>query len=936
MKAKIFWLLTTIFLFTTGYAQVDLNKKLPTDPNVIIGKLPNGLTYYIKHNEKPKNRVFLRLVVNAGSVCEDDDQQGLAHFTEHMAFNGTKNFPKHKLIKFLESIGMKFGADLNAYTSFDETVYMLEIPADNPAYLDTALLILHDWSHYLSLEDKEIDDERGVILEEWRLGRGPQDRLMRKTFPVIVANSKYAKRLPIGKPEIIKTFKHDVLRRFYHDWYRPDLEAVIVVGDVDPKVVESKIKKLFTPIPAPKNERPRIYPEIPAHKDIKAVVATDSEATRTLVAMYWKHPMQQIKTYGDYRQSLIRQLVSTMLFARFKDKMLKPGNPYAVAFATYNPLLDKTDAFIVYSIAKKNRSKEAIKSLLEDIESAKRYGFAKSELDRAKKQILAQAEKYYKERNKTESSYFISQMHDNFSVRHDPILSIAQEYKIINQLINTITEKDVDQAIKQLATDENLVITVTGPTGQKYPTAQEIIELAKQVRQEKIKPYKDVKVVSTLINKQLTPGKVVKQTQDKITGTTTLQLQNGIRVIIKPTNFKNDEILLKAYSLGGYSLYSGKDILNARVAAGLVDNSGIGDLKASELDKFLMDKNVSLSPFISLYYEGFSGQSTVKDFETMLQMIYLYFTAPRFDKDSYQSYIEQQIAMIQNKAKDPTNVWIDTLQFLLHNRSIYSKPLSVEDLKKVNFKRAYKIFKQRFEDPGSFTFILVGNVNVDSVRPLIEKYLGSLPAKAKKEAYRDVNATAPTGKVIRKIIYKGNDKKSLAYFVFTGKYNDNLKNEILLDGISEILTKRLLDTVREAQALTYSIMAFAQTIKIPQTKYIIPVFYSSRPDTVSFIANEILKLAHGVGNNISDDEYKSTIQKLLRSYEVNIRKNDYWLDQLFEMYLTNGKPDFVTDYQKTVKSLTKQDLIQAAKQYFNPDSYLFIALKSEATRQNRK
>ncbi len=932
MKAKIFWLLISVFFFTSLFAQVDLNKPLPTDPDVIVGKLPNGLTYYIKHNEKPKNRVFLRLVVNAGSVCEDDDQQGLAHFTEHMAFNGTKNFPKHKLIKFLESIGMKFGADLNAYTSFDRTVYMLEIPADNPAYLDTALLILHDWAHYLSLENEEIDNERGVILEEWRLGRGPQDRLMRKTFPVIVAGSKYAERLPIGKPEIIKNFKYDVLKRFYHDWYRPDLEAVIVVGDIDPKVVQSKIEKLFTPIPAPKNERPRIYPPIPAHKDIKAVVATDSEAVRTTVAMYWKHPMQTTKTIGDYRNMLIRQLVTSMLFSRFKDKMLKPGNPYALAFSTYNPFLDKTDVFVVYAIAKKNRSKDAIKALLEDIESAKRYGFAQSELERAKKQILAQAEKYYKERNKTESNYFISQMQDNFDVRHDPIISIEQEYKLINKLINTITEKDVNQAIKQLATDENLVITVTGPTGQQYPTADQIVELANQVRQEKIKPYKDVKVVSTLINQQLTPGKIIKQTQDQITGTTTLQLQNGIRVIIKPTNFKNDEILLKAYSLGGYSLYSGKDILNARLAAKLVDNSGLGQLKAAELDKFLADKNVSLSPFISLYYEGFSGQSTVKDFETMLQMVYLYFTSPRFDKDSYKSYIEQQIAIMQNKAKDPLEVWRDSIRFLLNNRSIYSKPLSVDDLKKVNFKRAYKIFKQRFGDPGSFTFILVGNVNIDSVRPLLEKYLGALPAIAKKESYRDVNATVPTGKVIRSIIYKGNDKKSLAYFVFTGDVQDNLKNEILLDGISEILTKRLLDTVREAQALTYSIAAFAQTIKIPRSQYIIPVFYSSKPDTVEFIAKEIIKLAHGVGNKISDAEYNSTIRKLLRSYEVNIRQNDYWLSELFNMYLTNGKPDFVTDYEKTVKSLTKQELTEAAKKYFNPDSYLFIALKSEATK----
>ncbi len=933
MKTKFLTLILGLIMAFSANAQINLNQPLPQDSSVIIGKLPNGLTYYIKRNEKPKNRVFLRLVVNAGSVCEDDDQQGLAHFTEHMAFNGTKNFPKHALINFLESIGMKFGADLNAYTSFDETVYMLEIPADNPAYLDTALLILHDWSHYLSLETKEINDERGVILEEWRLGRGANDRLMRKTFPVIVANSKYAKRLPIGKPDLIRNFNPDVLRRFYHDWYRPDLEAIIIVGDINPKQVQQEIKKVFADIPAPKNPRQRIYPEIPEHQDIKAVVATDSEAARTTISMYWKHPAKQVKTYKDYKDQLTTELVSTMLFSRFRDQMLKPANPFAFAYAGYSSFLDKTDIFVVSAISKKNKTKDAIKLLLEDIESAKRYGFSQDELERAKKQLLTSVEKAYKERNKTNSNYFVQQMQDNFGIRHDPIMSISQEYRIVKQLLPTITLNETNNKIKQLATDKNLVIAVTGPTGEQYPTADEIIKIAQQVRQEQVKPYKSVKVAGTLLDKKLTPGKIVKTTQDTVTGTTTWTLQNGIKIILKPTTFKNDEILLRAFSLGGYSLYKGKNILNARMAAGLVSNSGLGKFNASALEKYLMDKNASVSPFINLYYEGFSGQSTVKDFETMLQMINLYFTEPRFDKDSYKAYIEQLKAVYSNKAKDPQSAWSDTIKYYLRNRSPYAKPIDLNDLNKINFKQAYKIYKQRFSDPGSFTFVFVGNLDLNKIKPLVEKYLGSLPAKNNKETYRDVNATVPVNKQITKVVYKGNDQKSLSFFVFSGNVKDNLKNEILLEGISQILTKRLLDTVREAQAITYSISAFSQVSQIPVQKYIIPVFYSSKPDTAEFIAHEIIRIARGIGKQINDKEYKSTKEKLIREYEVNIKQNQYWLGQLFDMALTNGKPDFVTNYENIVNSLTKDDLVKAARNYFNPDSYIYIVLKPVTSKK---
>ncbi len=929
LKALLSSFVLLFFFVSLQAQQVDLSKSLPTDPSVVSGTLPNGMMYFIKQNKKPANRVFLRLVVKAGSVCEDDDQQGLAHFTEHMCFNGTKNFPKHKLIKFLESTGMKFGADLNAYTAFDQTVYMLEIPLDKPQYLDTALLILHDWAHYVSLEDQEIDDERGVIIEEWRLGRGAQDRMMRKIFPVLLYGSKYADRLPIGKVDIIKNFKYDVLKRFYHDWYRPDLEAVIVVGDIDPQQVKEKIVKLFSQIPASQNPRPRVYPEIPEHNDIKAVVATDKEAPYSIVAFYWKHPMEYVKTYGDFKKELTKQLAETMLSNRYKEKMLSPKTPYAIAMAMDQHLMDKTDAFVVLGIAKKGRISETAKTLMEQIESARRYGFGQSELERAKKQLLARLEKQYNERNKTESNYFVQLIQNHFDVEQAPLLSPEQQYKIAQQLLPSITQQDVNNAIKQLATDKNLVVVVQAPDKEKVPTDQELIDMVKQVRSSQVQPYKDVAVNKPLIAKKIRKGKIVKEEKDAVTGATIWTLKNGVKVVIKPTQFKDDEVLMQAFSKGGYSLYPVDELPSARIAADLISNAGVGDFTQADLQKFLADKNVSVSPFINLYHEGFEGQSDVKNFETMLQLIYQYFMSPRYDTEAYKAFVDQQRAILENKANDPQSVWVDTLMAVLGGNSPYTAPINTQMLDEVNFRRAYEIYKERFADPGSFTFVFVGNVDLQKARPLIEKYLGGLPKKDKKENYRDVKAYIPAGKVITKYVYKGTDPKSLVYMVYTGNWNYSLRNDLLLRGVSDIFTGRLLDTVREALALTYSISA-SPIIKIePKQQYGIAIFYSANPDTLSYITKRIISIDNSLKQGISDREYKATIEKLLKAHETQMQQNRYWLTQLVKVYSYGLKPDFVTDYDKLVRSFTKDDFVQAAKQFVRDNSYLIIALKPE-------
>ncbi len=927
IKYLITGLLLLMFLPLTAQ-QVDLNKPLPKDPSLITGKLPNGLTYYIKYNAKPKHRVFMWLVENAGSVCEDSDQQGLAHFTEHMAFNGTKNFPKNKLIKFLQSTGMRFGADLNAYTSFDETVFMLEVPTDSPQDIDTALLILHDWSHYLSFNDTEIDKERGVIEEEWRLGRGANDRMMRKVFPVLLANSKYAHRIPIGKIDIIKNFKHDVIRRFYHDWYRPDLQAIIIVGDINPEQIKNKIVKLFSNIPNPKNERPRIYPPVPGHKDIKAVVATDSEAAYQVLQIYWKHHLQPVKTYADYKRALVRDIVNQALNSRFMSLMLKPKTPFAFAMVSYGELIDKTTAFTLTVLPKKGQILQAEQKAYSMILSAKKYGFTQEEIQRAKKRILARVEKLYKEQNKTNSKYFLQEYHANFSVAHMPIMSLKQQYQVTKQLLPLITASDVNNEINRLVTDSNMVVVLTMPKKGNIPTSDQLINVIKQVKKQPIQPFKSQKIAGKLIKHSITPGTIVSSQHDNITGATVWTLSNGMKVVIKPTKFKNDEILFSAFAPGGVSVFrKPKDIINARLAADMINNSGVGSFNSADLQNYLAGKNVNVSPFINTYFQGINGQSDVKSFPTALELVYAYMREPRFDKDAFQAFIEQEKTILANKANDPTSVWSDTLVYYIHGKSLYYKPLDNNMLSEVNFKRAYKIYKQLFANPKQFTFVFVGNIDTTKFKPLIEKYLGGIkPTASKTYHYRTVGLI-PTGKVINKIVRSGKENKSLVYTVFTGETQPNLKNEILLNALSTILTQRMLDTIREAESITYSIAAFANLRQIPKPQYGIYIFYSCAPDTVNYINHKIIVLQNQMKQSISDKEFSDAQKILLKQHETQMQQNKYWLSELVKMYQTDSKPDFVTDYDKIVQSLTKKQLINAAKTFFNPNSYISIILK---------
>ena len=911
--------------------KIDMNAPLPFDTSVSTGVLPNGLTYYVKHNSEPKNRAEMWMIVNAGSVLEDDDQQGLAHFCEHMAFNGTKNYPKHKLIEFLESIGMKFGADLNAYTSFDETVYTIEVPTDSAKFIDGGLLILYDWAHNVSYETEEVENERGVIHEEWRLGRGAQERMMRKTFPVLLAGSKYAKRNPIGKTEVFDKCPPDNLRRFYKDWYRPDLEAIVVVGDFDQKEMVKKIKELFSKIPARDvaKERKRIYPEIPNHVDPKVVIATDKEAPNSIIQIVYKHSLELFKTYGDYKKSLIEDLAQMMLNQRLREIAMKPKAPFAYGFAFYTHFLGKGNAFMSYAIAKNDKIAEGVKLLLEENERAKRFGYNQSELDLQKKSLLKSVEDAYKERNKRNSKSIANEFHANFSVEKAPVPGIEVEYEITKKMVPTITLDDVNKVIKKWITRENMVVVLQAPEKEdiKLPTEDEVKKIIADVEKEDLKPYEDQALNKPLIAEIPTAGKIKEKTKDKITGTETWVLENGVKIIFKPTDFKDDEIQMQAYSWGGISLYPVKDAFSARNAASILSQSGLGDFTNVELSKYLSDKTAYVTPFISTYTEGFNGSSSVDDFETMLQMVYLYFTKPRYDKEAFDTYIERTKSLIGNKSQDPQSVWGDTVSFVMKNYSPYHMPMNLDNLNKIDYKRVHAIFRERFEDPGSFTFCFVGNVNSKKLKKTILTYLGGLPANDNGEKYKALNDYIPT-KRINKIVYKGTDNKSMAYVIYPGAYEPSLKNELLLQATADVLTDRLLKQIREKDANTYSISASPRESYLPKNQYFVGVWFSSAPNKVDTIISSINAIIKDLKTNgITDADLQKTIEKAKRSHEMNMRKNRYWMKELMTTDRFHFKPEFVTDFDKEIKGLTKASIQEAFKKYYDVDNFISVILK---------
>jgi zinc protease len=818
--------LLILFLFassSTIFAQQNLNQKLPVDPNVKIGKLSNGLTYYIRQNKKPEQKVELRLVVNAGSILEDENQQGIAHLNEHMAFNGTTNFKKNDIISFLQSIGVAFGNDLNAYTSFDETVYILPIPTDKPSNIEEGFQILEDWAHNVTYNNADIEGERPIVLEESRLGKGANDRMFRQIYPDLFAGSLYANRLPIGIDSIIKTTSPENVKKCYKDWYWPDLMAVIVVGDIDPARAEALIKKHFSGIKNPVKQRERINPEVPAYQKSVAKVVTDKEATSySFIVNYSAEKTHPSVTVGDYKNDLIKEIFSSMLNQRLRELTQEANPPFVYASTGFGSYARGYESFSASIGTGDSDSLLALKAFERELERVKKFGFTKAELERTKLNMQASMERAFKEKNKTESGNYASEYIRNF-LTQEPIPGIEKENEYYKELLPQISLEDVNAIAKKLDKNSNQFIALTGPKaapGKSLPTAAELLAVNAEVAKMDLKPYEENSISTSLLTKTPEAGKVAGLKKDAVLGTTEFTLSNGTTVTLKQTDFKNDQVLMSAVRPGGKYNYGVADKYNAEYMIPVITSMGVGNFSPVDLKKSLSGKTVNVTPTFGTSSDGMSGSSSVKDLESMMQLIYLYFTEPRVDTGLFKSYIQKNKAQLAFLSANPQVVFIDSLfKAMYHNSPL--APIAVpkvEYFNQLNLDRIMQIYKERFGDANGMHFTFVGSIEADSLKPLLEKYIASLPATSKKFHYVDNKLRPADGKVDVNV-YKGKEPKALIMAIYSGEIPYSEELNLKADAISEILNIRIIEELREKIQGIYGGGTQAQFEKITYSHY---------------------------------------------------------------------------------------------------------------------
>lgn len=920
-------------------AQTKLTDKLPVDPHVKIGKLSNGLTYYIRQNQKPENKLELRLVVNAGSILEADDQRGLAHFTEHMAFNGSANFHKNDIVSFLQSIGVEFGADLNAYTSFDETVYILPIPTEKEENVEKAFQILEDWASTVSFDPEEIDKERGVVLEEERSGRGAEERMFRITYPKMLEGSIYAERLPIGKIEVLKSFKPETIKRFYRDWYRPDLMAVLAVGDIDPARAERLIKEHFGDLKNPPKPKPRTQAKVPARKKSEGLVVTDKEATHFLVDInYAYHPTRDQTTLGAYREYILRNLFTSMLSQRMQELMQKENPPFLYAANSFSGLARGYENYNSYAYLAKAGVQPAIEALVKENERARKFGFTAGELGRTKKMLMKSIERAYNERDKTESSRFIQEYIRNF-LEDEPIPGIENEYHYYQRFLDEISLDEVNQYVAKTipGPDAPKLVILTGPEKADFtlPTNEALLAMVQDALKEEVRPYEEKNIASTLMEDSPAAGKIVAEEKNEAIGTTTLSLSNGVNVVLKPTDFKNDQVILTASRFGGQYNYEPTDRIDAQYASALVSQMGVGDFSPIEIRKVLAGKNASAVPQIGTLSEGINGQCSAEDVETMLQLVNLYFTQPRKDMELFNSFISKQQALYQNMAADPQYTFQDSILQVLYGDHPWAPELPTpETFTQIDPDRALDIYRDRFGNANGFTFVLVGKFDIGSIRPLLETYLGSLPSTGKKSTFKDVGLRPAQGP-LKVEVKKGKEAKSLVRMLWNGETPYKEDEEFKAQALVEVMNIKIIETLREELSGIYGGGMYGRMSKYPYGSYSFGITIPCGPENVDKLITaaigEIEKIKTKGPTETDLNKVKETWKQ---QYLVHLKDNNFWARLILESIENGTDPARILTYQQRVDALSPKDLQQVARKYLDTKKYALFILNPEAQAEN--
>lgn len=915
MRKLIFASLAFCCVALTTNAQ----QKVPMDTAIRYGHLENGLTYYIRHNNLPEKRANFYIAQNVGAILEEDKQNGLAHFLEHMAFNGTKNFSGKGIINYMESIGAQFGSNINAYTSLDETVYMLKnIPSIRPSIIDSSLLVLHDWSSFISLDGDEIDKERGVIREEWRTGSNANRRIWKESNKLKYPGSQYAKRDVIGDTAVINHFSYDALRAYYKKWYRPDQQAIIIVGDVDVNQVEQSIKKIFADIPKPINPAPRVYYNIADNQEPIVSIVTDAEATVSSLSIEYKRkplPDAVKESVEGADLNLMNALISQMLSERFEKLTRSAACPFVEGYGGYDNLVRTCDAFNIGVVPKEGQEKPAFTALLKEAERIKRYGFTQSELDRAKVRLVSAYEKAYNERNKVKSDSYVREYIGNF-LEKEIIPGIEWEYSHAKQAMSErINLEAINKLAQSYISTTNMVVDISGSQkkGVALPTEAEVRTAIADAAKNYVEPYTEKKVDKPLLKKLPKPGTIVKETKNPIFGTTEWKLSNGTSVILKPTNYKNDEILFTAYSEGGTSLIQNPDdLISAKLADDIIDNNGLGKFNSLDLKQILAGKNVSISPYINAYDEGMNGSSTVKDLETFFKLEYMEFTAPRKDDMAYAAYMQQLQTALANASSDPRKTFKDTISCVLSNHSSRTVLMNLETLKKVDQDKAFKIYKQRFANPADFTFVLVGSFNVDSIKPLVLQYIGGLKTNKTHETWKDNNVRNPQGQVIKDFDKTMKVERTSVLLYLSGGMPYNLTNKINLSALSDILDIRYTESIREDEGGTYGVGVDAGVTNKPQEQATLTIRFDTNPKQ----ADKLIKIAKQELDSIAlngpkDIDLDKVKKNLLKRYKENQIENSWWKSAII-LYQQDGF-NLADDYEKTVNGLSKESVRETLK-----------------------
>jgi len=914
-----------------------MGKKIPVDERLIQGKLSNGMHYYIQANKKPENRAELRLAVNAGSVLEDEDQKGLAHFVEHMAFNGTKNFEKNELVDYLESTGNQFGADLNAYTIFDETVYMLQVRTDSMELFDKGLQIIRDWANDITFDDEEIDKERGVIESEWRTRLSADRRMQNKYFPVYYQGSQYAERLPIGDMDIVKNADYETLKRFYKDWYRPDLMAVAVVGDIDVTEVENQIKTLFGDIEPVENKRERTKFKVPEHEETLISIASDEEASLTNVQISYKHPKKYTKNLDDYRSSLVRGTFNNMMSARLDELSKSADPPFMFANTRYRADVGDIDSYSSFAYVPEGKSSAAIETLLTENKRVLQHGFTAGELERAKKRMIERAEKSFKEMDKTESRR-IAMRYVYKYLDQDPTPSPKQTLSLYNNYLPSITLEEVNALPAQWIKDENRVVIVTGPEKEEspLPTEAEVSTMLTDVAAKDVAAYEDEVIDTPFFTKELSPAEITKTELYEDAGIEYMELANGVEVYLKHTTFKNDEIMMSATSPGGSSLYDDDVYFDARSASDIVNEAGLGEFNTIQMKKMMSGKTANVQASIGSLSEGFRGAASPDDVELMFQMIHKYFYEPRIDEEAFNSYITKEKGVFKNAMSDPRYYFFDYVNDKKYDNHPRMGIPDEEKFDNIQYERAMDLYKERFADASDFTFFFTGNYDKDIMTELIQKYLGDLPSINREETWKDTGVKAVRGGIVDRI-KKGVAPRTNVHMYYHGDYEYNKDNNYLMQSMIAYLRIKLRETMREDMGGVYGVRLSGRGVKKPREQYGITIsFNADPPETDGLIAAAKTVIETAIEEGPSEEDMIKVKETQRQKRIKDLEENRYWQRSIAREHEDGKAFDelLLPSLEKRIEGLTAAQIQQAIQQYFSKDNYIEIVMEPETIKED--